>query len=456
VIHGARGTRALECGPGSRIEEQEDMGFFDSMKKKAGEVAQQAQNAYQQGYPQQGHPQQGHPQQGYPQQGYPQQGYPQQGHPQQGYPQQGHPQQGYPQQPPQQQWAQQEDLQDDDSDSDGDDFARDYNLEAQDDTARFDLGNDIAAWWKANREIEESWEDKAKRMQVLAKHGIRNEQHYYQVSETVNRFIMGVRLDNAMLAGQNVFHEVCRDMSIENQQQVDRLRQTAYRYAPQPQQRAQFGYDMGNISQMMMNALTAMHMEQHQARAQGEMAGELAPVEGVSLQVWAQAQAALANGKDVNMIISKIGVDRATWDRVSAEWMARMSRDTTFTITTEYGKAFSSSGQGMFSDAAAQGAAGMGQVGATDASKPPITLEQWVELMEAQSAAAQQGRDANQVLAQYGMNALAWSNASSWWSTHFSQNAMKNGGELHQRFSQLSDYYKQRFAAPSADGDLKF
>jgi hypothetical protein len=117
--------------------------------------------------------------------------------------------------------------------------------------------------------------------------------------------------------------------------------------------------------------------------------------------------------------------------------------------------AFSNSGEGMFADSAAQGVAGMGKPGA-DPSKPPITLEQWVEIMEAQGAAAAQGRDANAVLAQYGMNALAWSNAGAWWSTHFSQNAMKNGGELHQRFSQLSDFYKQKFAAPSADGDLSF
>ena len=326
------------------------------------------------------------------------------------------------------------------------DFQRDYNLEAHDDTARFDLGNDIASWWKANRKIEEAWEDDASRLRTLNEYGIRNEQHYYQVSETVNRFICGVRIENAMQAGQEAYYAVCRELWIDNQAQVDRLRQTAYRYAPQPQQRAQFGYDMGDIAQMQMNALSSLQAEAHQARVQGEMAGELAPFKGVSLQTWANANAALAAGRDMNLILSKVGVDRATWDAVSAEWMARMSRDTTFTITTEYGKAFTNSGEGLFSDAAAKPAA----------SGPPITLEQWVELMEAQSAAAQQGRDANQVLAHYGMNALAWSNASSWWSTHFSQNAMKNGGELHQRFSQLSDHFKQKFSTPSADGDISF
>ncbi|MBX3217474.1 MAG: hypothetical protein KF850_35915 [Labilithrix sp.] len=446
------------------------MGFFDSMKKKAGDLANQAQgavNAYgqpqqgypQQGYPQQGHPQQGYPQQGHPQQGHPQQGYPQQGHPQQGYPQQGHPQQGYPQQgyPQQPPQAWQQPPQDEEEASDGDDFQRDYALEAQDDAASFDLGNDIEGWWAAHRRIEEAWEDRAKRYELFQQFGIRNEQHFYQVTETVNRFICGVRFENAMAAGrQDVYHQLWQEMSIEDQQQVERLRHTVYRYAPQPQQRQRFGWDLGDITQLQMNVITKLAMQTIQNRAQGELSGELAPYEGVSLEVWAQAQAALAAGTDINVILSKVGVDRAKWDAVSNEWMARMSRDTTATVATEYGKAFSSSGQGMFASAAAAGVQGMGNPGAASPQGPPITLEQWVEILEAQGAASQQGRDPNQVLQSYGMNALAWSNASSWWSTHFSQNAMKNNGELHRRFSELQAHFKQRFATPSADGDLNF
>ena len=385
-------------------KEQTTMEFFDAIKKKVGDAAQQA----------------------YQQHAYPQEQYA----------------------PPPQQAE--------DDGGAGDDFRRDFTLEAQDDTAHFDLGNDIAGWWKAHREIEEGWEERPRRLQLLQKHGIRNEQHFYQVQETVNRFIAGVRLENAQATSAEAFHSVLRDYSIEDQRQAERVRQTAYRFAPQREQRERFGWNMGNIAQMQMNALTSVYMDQHKQRASGELAGELGPVEGVALKTWAAAQAALAGGKDLAMILGKLQIDNATWDRVSAEWMARMSRDATATVATEYGMAFSNSGEGMFSDAAAQGIAGMGNAGAVDTSQPAITLEQWVELMEAQGAAATQGRDANAVLAQYGMNALAWSNASAWWSTHFSQNAMKNGGELHQRFSQLSDFYKQKFAAPSADGDLSF
>ncbi len=326
-----------------------------------------------------------------------------------------------------------------------DDFQRDYALEAQDDTARFDIGNDIEAWWAAHREIEQAWEDRAQRYQLFQKHGIRNEQHFYQVQETVNRFICGVRLENALAAGrQDVYGQICQELSLETTQQVDRLRQTAYYYAPQPAQRQKFGWDMGDITQMQMNVYTKVMMGQMQQRAQGQLSGELAPVEGVSLEAWAGVQAKVASGQDPAALIGGLGIDKATWDRVSAEWMARMSRDTTATIATAYGNAFTQSAQGQFGGAAA------------DPSKPPITLEQWVEIQEAQGAAARQGRDANQVLAEYGMNALAWSNAGAWWSQHFSQNAMKNNGELHRRFSELSAFYAQKFATASADGDVNF
>jgi hypothetical protein len=336
-----------------------------------------------------------------------------------------------------------------------DDYTRDYNLEAHDDSATFDLGNNIEAWYAAETALEEAWEDRGKRYELFRQYGIRNEQHFYQVRETVNRFIMGVVLENSM-PHQAQFHQNLREFSIENQAQHERLRQTVYRYAPNPQQRQRFGMDLGTASQIQMNAKMQAHMGKMQQRAQGELKGELAPVEGVSLQDWALAQAKLAGGADVNQLIAQLGVDRAKWDRVSAEWMARMSRDTTATIAMEYGKAFSSGGQGQFGGAARAGVAGMSNVGATNAQQPPITLEQWVEIMEAQNAAAQQGRDANQVLATYGMNALAWSNASAWWSTHFSQNAMVNNGALHRRFSELQTHFQQRFAAGSADGDISF
>jgi hypothetical protein len=322
---------------------------------------------------------------------------------------------------------------------------RDYNLEANDDAAQFDLGNDLSMFWVARRQAEEIWEDKARLYEVFRTYGIRNEQHFYQVQATVDRFIAGVRLENSM-QDANAFHSVIREYDIRDKTQGDRLIATAQRFAPHPAQRQRFGHDLGNIAQMQANALQQYEMQKMQSRAKNELKGELSPVEGVSLSDWALAQARLASGGDLGQILGQLGVDAGRWERVSAEWMARMSRDQTATIATEYGKAFSNAGQGQFGAAAQQGVAGMTSPGSTASQAPPITLEQWVEIQEAQSAASRRGQDVSQVLAHYGMNPLAWSNASMWWSTHFSQNAMNNGGELHRRFSELSAYFQQRFA----------
>src|SRR5690606_28682485 len=121
--------------------------------------------------------------------------------------------------------------------------------------------------------------------------------------------------------------------------------------------------------------------------AQTALAGEFAPVEGVDLDRWAAAQARVASGGQLDEILATLGIDQACWDRVSAEWNARMARDTTATIATAYGKAFSSSGQGQFGGAAAAGAAAM--TGGSVQGEAPIPLERYVEIQEAQSAAAQ-------------------------------------------------------------------
>ena len=132
-----------------------------------------------------------------------------------------------------------------------------------------------------------------------------------------------------------------------------------------------------------------------------------------------------------------------------------MSRDTTATIATEYGKAFSSSGQGMFSSAAAAGVAGMGNpwpsrhAGPADHARAVGRDHGGAERGAAgprREPGPPELRDERARLEQRERLVV----------DAFSQNAMKNNGELHRRFSELQAYFQQRFAAPSADGDLNF
>lgn len=300
------------------------------------------------------------------------------------------------------------------ADGDDDDGApRDYALEAVDDAAGFDLANDLTTYFVAEMQIEMAWEDAPERHALFGRFGIRGEQHFYQVKATVERYINS------------------------------------------PHGQGRWG-DPYAIQQLKMNAHTDFHRVQMQQRAEGELSGDLAPFEGISLEAWAGAQAQVASGGNLDQICAGLGIDRPKWDRVSAEWNARMARDTTVTIATAYGQAFSGAGQGQFGAAAAAGAAAMGpggDVGSED--QAPIAFERYVEIEQAQNALAQQGYDPASILQRFGMTAVDWSNVSAWWSQYMSRNMMANGQQLYHRYNQLSEHYAAQYSTPSADADLQ-
>jgi len=299
---------------------------------------------------------------------------------------------------------------------DDDDFVRNYELEAVDDYQTFDLANDLGRWYQAEHQIEMAWEDKGERMAKLREFGVRDEPHFYQLRATVERYI-------------------------------------------QSPHAAQRWGDIGTIMQLKMNATMEFHQQQMQQRAQGELSGDLAPFEGVALEQWAQAQAKVASGQPLPPILAELGIDQPKWDRVSAEWNDRMSRDTTCTIATAYGQAFSGAGQGQFGGSAAAGAAVMGGPGSASPgseAEAPIPLERYVEIMVAQDLLCQRGEDAQVVLGRFGMTPLDWSNVGAWWSQYMARNMMVNNGELKHRYDQIEAHYRAQYAAPSADGDLSF
>ncbi len=167
--------------------------------------------------------------------------------------------------------------------------------------------------------------------------------------------------------------------------------------------------------------------------------GALSPVEGVSLEQWAALQAALASGKDISGLLAQAGIDRAKWDRVSAEWMARMSTDTTMAIATAYGNAFAGAAQGQFGGHAAQAAAAGvgGNVGAE-----PIPFERFVQIQEAMGAAANRGEDATAVLAEFGLSPMDWGNVGMYWNKRMQQEATK----YHQLYVHYSEHYRRLYA----------
>jgi len=332
---------------------------------------------------------------------------------QQGQPQQPAPQQAQPAQravaaapPPQ---AAEEHEEEESSSDDGE--GRDYALEAKDDQAGFNLLNDLPGYYTGEFRIEQAWEDEAQRAQLFAEYKIRNVQHYYQVKATVERFIQS------------------------------------------PQAKAKYG-DVGDIMHVKMKATQDYMMKGMQAQmgAGGKLAGEVEPVEGVSLEQWAEQQVRVASGATLDDVCKALGCDKAKWDRVSAEWNARMSRDTTATIAMAYGNAFTKAlakpGVGNSPYAAAAQNPGKGD--------PPISLERYVEIMEAQNALTAQGQDAQAVLKKLGLTVMDWSNLGAWFSAYINDNAMRNNSALLNEYNRLTEKYKAKYATAKSDADISF
>lgn len=181
-------------------------------------------------------------------------------------------------------------------------------------------------------------------------------------------------------------------------------------------------------------------------KQQSGAGGLLEPVEGITMDQWAQTNAKIFGGGDLNQLIAALGIDKPKWDRVSAEWNDRMSKDTTFTITTAYGNAFASAGQGA-TGAAAQNAVAQGVGG--DLSEEPMSYEKYIEVMVAQQAADQQGRDVNEVFKDFGITVMDWSNIGMFWSKKWQQNA-----ELyHELDTKYRAIYEAKYGITRDDED---
>lgn len=171
------------------------------------------------------------------------------------------------------------------------------------------------------------------------------------------------------------------------------------------------------------------------------MGANLDPVEGISLEQWAGVNAKLASGGSTEDAIKAIGIDMPKWDRVNNEWLSRMKNDTSFTIATKYAAAFNTTATGN-----------LGEGSKVDAQSIPF--EKYVESMVAQDVLGKQGRDAQDVLKDFGMTVADYSNVSSYWS-----GKMMSDFSLAAKMSALMAEYQKKYESMQNSGsndDLQF
>lgn len=225
---------------------------------------------------------------------------------------------------------------------------------------------------------------------------------------------------------------------------------------------AHFDYFKKSVSRAKAAAWTkhaALLKETFQAlderfeRNKAALLNELAPYQGVSMEDWAAANAQLAQAKPLETVLQVLGIERPQWDQINAEWMARMSRDTTATVATVYGQAFTGAAQGKFAAAARNVSKSMmsGQ-GRDVTGEAPVSFEDWIKIQAHMNAALAQGIDPNALLADYRLKAADWGIAGGYWAMKMNSNPM----EYLEQYQTLSAKYATAFSRPKAGSDIDF
>jgi hypothetical protein len=183
--------------------------------------------------------------------------------------------------------------------------------------------------------------------------------------------------------------------------------------------------------------------------------GGFDPVEGVTLEAWAAINASIIGGANWEDLLKGAGIDKARWDRVSAEWNARMARDTTFAITTVYGNAFQAASKGKYGDYARE--ANAARATNRELGMPlPMTLEQYWEILYEQDYGSKQGRDPIETLKGVGLTVVDWTDLSTFMGYYMNRTLVRD----HKAFETMHDAVKARFAAKypgvKCDVDIAF
>jgi hypothetical protein len=207
------------------------------------------------------------------------------------------------------------------------------------------------------------------------------------------------------------FRELLKKFGYHDQMQYERTRLTFGRH---------YGMRATDPNVQGAQLRARQRASQEQMAHKTSQAGDLmAPIEGVSLEQYAQLTAQQASGmsiQDFQGVLARHGLDQARFDRVGAAWQERMRTDTTFVVTNAFSKAFSQPAApppGQPGQAGGQGGGGGQQ---PQRPPPELTFEQYCEVMGAQTAWSKTGKDVNAMLKQvFNMTAIDWSNASSVW-----------------------------------------
>jgi hypothetical protein len=279
------------------------------------------------------------------------------------------------------------------------------------DFAGFDPWHDEEGFFDAAQDIESTGEiggSGRSRAQTMSQYGLRDHLHWQSVRDSVY---------HALAEKHGSF-----DVAMQRQ----------------------MNHQSGRMTRMVQGNIAA--------KAQS---GELNPVEGVSLEAWAALNAAIVQGANFGDLLKGAGIDRARWDRARSEWEARMSRDTTFAITTVYGNAFQAASQGQYGALARE--ANAARAANTELTSPlPITIEQYFDIVYDQSYAAAQGKSAIEALKGFGLSIVDFCDLSAFMGYYMDRHAAGKHEEYTAIMARSEARAKSKYPGVRADVDLAF
>ncbi|HEU0036972.1 MAG TPA: hypothetical protein VFQ53_40455 [Kofleriaceae bacterium] len=179
------------------------------------------------------------------------------------------------------------------------------------------------------------------------------------------------------------------------------------------------------------------------------------PVEGIDLERWAALNAAIVGGSTAEDVIRGAGLDPARWERVNAEWNARMARDTTMAISAAYGNAFQAASQGKYADHVHDVIEARAEN--RDPSKsPPLSYDEFFEILYAQGFAAAAGQDPAAALQDKGLTIVDWTDLGTVMGYHLNRNGVRDRARIVESQQRAREKLQAQYpSVAAADLDLQ-
>lgn len=169
----------------------------------------------------------------------------------------------------------------------------------------------------------------------------------------------------------------------------------------------------------------------------------LSDVEGISFENWAKANAKLASGSKTDELVKEMGIDMPKWDRVNNEWLTRMKNDKTFTLSMKYAGIFNNNAKGNLP-------------AKKDINENTYPLEKYAEAMVAMDYLGKQGRDAQDVLKDFGLTVADYSNLSSFWTKKIMFSPMNLGMKFQNYIMEYRAKYEKIINEDGTHDDIQF